>query len=168
LVDIQTVSIAIASVGVFLAAIYYIFQIRHQTRIRQTDLVMRLYSTLSSKEFEEAWYKVYNLEFRDPTDYLKKYGSLSGETPTNIALSIVFNFFEGVAVLLHKKLADIDLIYDLFGTRIIATWDKFAQISEEVKKQIEKELPIAKRSFLWVGYLYNQMKKYEQRGARNG
>jgi hypothetical protein len=37
MVDIQTVSIAIASAGVFLAAIYYILQIRHQTRIRQTS-----------------------------------------------------------------------------------------------------------------------------------
>jgi len=33
--------------------------------MRQTDLVMRLYSTLSSREFEEAWYKVSGLEFRD-------------------------------------------------------------------------------------------------------
>jgi hypothetical protein len=35
-VDIPTVFIAVASAGVFLAAIYYIFQIRHQTKIRQT------------------------------------------------------------------------------------------------------------------------------------
>jgi len=40
-VDIQTISIAIASTGVFLAAIYYIFQIRHQTRIRQTEIETR-------------------------------------------------------------------------------------------------------------------------------
>jgi hypothetical protein len=30
MIDIQTVSIAIASASVFVAAIYYIFQIRHQ------------------------------------------------------------------------------------------------------------------------------------------
>jgi len=30
--DIQTVSIAIASAGVFAAAIYYIWQIRHQSK----------------------------------------------------------------------------------------------------------------------------------------
>ena len=44
MVDIQTISIAIASAGVFLAAIYYTIQIRHQTKMRHTDLVVRLYS----------------------------------------------------------------------------------------------------------------------------
>jgi hypothetical protein len=57
-VDIQTISIAIASGGVFVAAIYYIFQIRHQTRLRQTDLVMRLYGTFTSNEYQDAWTKV--------------------------------------------------------------------------------------------------------------
>jgi hypothetical protein len=58
---LQTVSIAIASAGVFVAAVYYILQIRHQTKIRQTDLVIRLYSTYGSKEFQEAWATVREL-----------------------------------------------------------------------------------------------------------
>jgi len=41
-VDIQTISIAVASASVTLAAIYYMWQIRHQTKIRQTDLVIRI------------------------------------------------------------------------------------------------------------------------------
>lgn len=49
--DIQTVSIAIASAGVFVAAVYYIFQIRNQTKMRQTDLVMKLYSQFNGFEF---------------------------------------------------------------------------------------------------------------------
>lgn len=40
MVEIQTVSIVIASAGVFVAVIYYILQVRHQTRLRQTDLVI--------------------------------------------------------------------------------------------------------------------------------
>jgi hypothetical protein len=42
MVDIQTVSIAIASAGVFVAAICYILHLMHQTSMRQTDLVVRL------------------------------------------------------------------------------------------------------------------------------
>ena len=41
-IDIQTVSIAIASASVTLAAFYYIWQIRHQSKIRQTDLVIKI------------------------------------------------------------------------------------------------------------------------------
>jgi len=54
-VDIQTISIGVASAGVFAAAIYYIWQIRHQTKLRETDLMMRLYSILTDKEFQRLW-----------------------------------------------------------------------------------------------------------------
>lgn len=62
MVDIQTVSIAIASAGVFAASIYYILQIRHQNRMRQTDLVMKLYSQFNSFEFQKVWYEVLKRE----------------------------------------------------------------------------------------------------------
>jgi hypothetical protein len=70
-VDIQTISIAIASAGVFAAAIYYIFQIRHQIRLRQTDLVMRLYSTFASVDHRTAGKKVIWIDYKDYDDYVK-------------------------------------------------------------------------------------------------
>lgn len=48
MVDVQTVSIAIASAGVFVAAIYYMLQLRHQSKMRKTEMVMRLYSAWQS------------------------------------------------------------------------------------------------------------------------
>jgi hypothetical protein len=65
MVDIQTISIAIASAGVACAAIYYSLQIRHQTKLRQTDFTMRLYTSWVSKEMTEPWLKVWNLEFTE-------------------------------------------------------------------------------------------------------
>ena len=75
MVDIQTVSIAVASAGVFLAAIYYIFQLRHQSRVRQTDLTMRLYSTWGDESLQKACATVVGLKFEDYDDYVKKYGT---------------------------------------------------------------------------------------------
>jgi hypothetical protein len=68
LVDISTLSIAIASASVVVGVVYYALQIRHQARIRQTDLVMRLYSTFSSREFQDAWTKVRTSDFEGLTD----------------------------------------------------------------------------------------------------
>jgi hypothetical protein len=177
-VDIQTVSIMLAPASVMAGVIYYAFQIRHQShmiqqqnRIRETDLVMGLYSTLSSKEFQEAWYKIWNLDFRDYNDFVKRYGSITAETPINIAFSVVFNFFDGIGVLLHKRLADIDQIYNLFSEWVIVTWEKMRPAVEGFKKQHEKEMPRLKKSFHWFEYLYNEMKKREQQlqaGAKNG
>jgi hypothetical protein len=49
MVDVQTLSIAIASVGVFIATIYYILQIRHETKLRQMDLFIAARATCDSR-----------------------------------------------------------------------------------------------------------------------
>jgi len=162
-VDVQTVSIAIASAGVFVAAIYYVLQIRHQSRMRQTDLIMRVYSALSTKELEEAWYKVLNLEFKDYNDFLKKYEDIMSETSVNVAFSIIAYFFDGIGVLLHKKLVDIDLVDDLMSESIIVTWEKMKPIVEGYRKRYG-----FKKDLVWFENLYNEIKKREQEGANDG
>jgi len=81
MVDLQTISIVFASVGVMVAAIYYLMQIRLQTKIRQTDLLVRLapWLNMSSSELQQAMVKVINLEFKDYDDFVKKYGPLASE-----------------------------------------------------------------------------------------
>jgi hypothetical protein len=163
MVDVQTVSIAIASASVVAGIVYYAFQVRHQTRLRETDLIMRVYSALSTKELEEAWYKVLNLGCKDYNDFVKKYGDIMSETPANVAFSIIAYFFEGIGVLLHKKLADIDLIDDLMSEQIIVTWEKMKPIVEGYRKQYG-----FKKDLQWFEYLYNEVKKRELAGVKNG
>ena len=141
MVDIQTVSIAVASASVTLAAIYYIFQIRHQTRIRQTDLVIRLYSAVSSKEFLEAWEKFRDREFKSLSDYKEKYGSF-------LEVNQLFALFDEVGVLLRRKLIDTAIAEDLFGDAVKTIKEKVGEYS--------KDRP-------YFEYLYNEMKKREER-----
>jgi hypothetical protein len=153
MVDIQTVSIAIASAGVFAAAIYYIFQIRHQTRLRQTDLVIRLYSTWGSKEFQEAYEKTMIMEIEDYSEIVKR-GKLQADVNT------VSSFFEGIGILLHRKLVDIGLVDDLFRESVNLVWNKVKPVLYEARKQ--SNLPYGR----WFEYLYNEMKKREQQQAK--
>jgi len=171
MVDIQTVSIAIASAGVFLAAIYYIFQIRHQTRIRQTDLVIRLFSTFLSQEAMDEFMRFSKLEFDDYEDYVKKYGPiLSGDkgglgfndTPEFRGLLFVDNFFNEVGCLLYRKLIDADLVRDVFTYRIEFLWKKAEPLIQGVRK--ESNQPEMGK---WFEYLYNEMKKREQKLQRS-
>ena len=112
MVDIQTVSIVIASASVVAGVVYYALQLRHQARARQdmvktrqADLLMRSYSTYGSKEFQEALWTVHKLEFEDYNGYLKKYGSTASVTPANRAIWTVSWFFNGIGLLLHSRLA---------------------------------------------------------------
>jgi hypothetical protein len=154
MVDIQTVSIAIASAGVFVAAIYYVLQIRHQSRMRQTDLVVRLYSAFSGKELQEAYFEVRQLEFVDYDDFMKKY-----RMPSKSILPLwqVCKFFDGVGVLLHRKLVDIGLVDELFHTEATLLWEKVKPIAEGRRKELNQ--PTIYQPF---EYLYNEMKKREQ------
>jgi len=150
MVDIQTVSIVIASAGVFAASIYYILQIRHQNRMRQTDLVMKLYSQFSSLEFQKVWYEVLKREAKDYYDYEKKYGFTE--------YSAIDIFFEGIGILLKRKLIDIELVDDMFTTPVKWTWEKMKDITLEWRK-VRKAPEIGE----WLEYVYNEMQKREQR-----
>lgn len=118
MVDIQTVSIGIASAGVLVAAIYYVLQISHQTRIRQTDLLVRLFSMTMTKDFAEAWEKVHEREILDYREYWKKYGF--------VEVDEVFWFFEQLGRLLQKRLIDIDLLPIPYG-QVNVAWEKMKQ-----------------------------------------
>jgi hypothetical protein len=149
MVDIQTISIVIASAGVFVAAIYYVLQIRHQNKMRQTDLVMKLYSQFNSFEFQKAWYEVLEREAKDYYDYEKRYGFAE--------FSAIGIFFEGIGVLPEKKLISIELVDDMFTTPVKWTWEKMKDIALEWRK-----VRNAPEIFEWLEYLYSEMKKRDQ------
>ena len=155
IVLLQTVSIAIASAGVFLAAIYYIFQIRHQTRIRQTDLTMRMYTSWVSEELTKPWLKVWNLEFTDYDDFKKKYGAYLSDNPENAALLSVLNSFLTMGLLLQKKIVDLEILSHL---PVSMTWNKVRPIVEGVRKETND--PGWYEEF---EYLYNELQKREQK-----
>jgi len=152
-VDIQTVSIAIASAGVFAAAIYYMLQLRHQNKVRQTDLVVRLYSRYGSEGFQKTSEKVRKrlsgeaLSFHD---YEEKYGWAEWVA--------VGTFFEGIGILLHRKLIDIGLVDDLFTSPVDMAWDAMKDSIIEARKEYGQPTV-----FEWFEYLYNEMKKREQK-----
>ena len=155
MVDIQTISIAVASASVVAGVIYYAFQIRHQTKIRKTDLVLRLYSTWESKEFSEATLKIWNLEFKDFDDFVKKYGPWYSETEVYVALRMVGNFFMVLGILLHNRLVDINMVSKAFVLPIEKTWGKLKPLAEGGRKQMG---PALLDSF---EYLYNEMQRFQ-------
>jgi hypothetical protein len=157
MVDIQTVSIAIASASVVAGVIYYALQLRHQTKIRQTDLVMRLYSTFGGEDHQRAGLRVSKISYEGYDDFVKKYGAPNSEEPVPIAIHKVLCFFEEVGVLLHKKLIDIDLIDQLFGYNIIMIGTTTMPVIEQARKRLNQP-----RIWTNFGYLYDEVKKREQ------
>lgn len=167
-VDIQTVSIAIASTSVIAGVVYYALQLRHQSKIRELDAIIRMnvcYS-LSLIEWQHAAFKIANLQFKDYDDFVKKYGSLATETPTIMAFHTISNYSEAVGYLLKRKLLSINYVWDTFGPTSILFWEKLKPLIEGFRK--EYNTPTAFGPF---EYLYNEMKRkqqLQQKGVKNG
>jgi hypothetical protein len=157
MVDVQTVSIVIASATVVAGTIYYAFQVRHQNKVRQTDLVMRLYATFSSNEFQDSWAEVRARasEFENMGDIFEyeKKGGLRERDVNQVCL-----FFEGIGILLQRKLVDTRMVEDLFGGAVARAWEKVKTGVTKARQQLNDPT-----IYYYFEYLYNEMKKREQR-----
>jgi len=149
MVDIQTVSIAIASASVALVAIYNAFQVRHQSKVRQTELVTKLYSIYASEGFQKDWHVFMEEETNDYNTYRKKYA---------IEIPPTALFFTEIGVLLSKKLIDIDLVDSLFGGVLMRYWQRVKPLLESGRRELNEP-----RWGWGLEYLCNEMKKREQR-----
>ncbi len=159
--DIASISALVAAVGVIVGVVFAVLELRNLVKTRQTDLVIRLYSTFGSKEYLEAMSKTMTMEFKDYNDYRKKYApSPSGWSvvPEALATNQIGTFFEGVGLLLHRKLIDISVVDDLFSSPIKMAWEKMQPVVKGLRK--EYNLP---QVLEWFEYLYNEMQKREQR-----
>lgn len=166
MVDIQTVSIAIASASVVAGVIHYSLQIRHQnlqiqqqTKIRETDLLVRIspWLNISSNELQSAILKTLDLEFTDYEDFVKRNGKILSDKPGQKALLSAINCFDALGLLAKRKLVDPDLIYEYWTGDIAILWEKIKPLVEGIQK--ESNFPI----LVNAEYLYNEMKKKELR-----
>jgi hypothetical protein len=168
--DTTSVSAIVAAAGVMVGVVYYILDIRHQARTRQTELVMKLYSEIGSREYVEAYPHFFSptFEFKDYEDFKNKYPlPMWLGTPAYVSFMMFCYFFEGVGILLYRKLVDIKLVDDLFSLAIKSIWEKVKPIVEGRRKEFN--MPAYWEYF---EYLYNEMQKREQQlkqaGVKNG
>jgi hypothetical protein len=85
-VGIQEVSYAAASASVVIAALYYIWQIRHQNKMRMIDATSRLYAGTSVKESVEAFSRLVSAEYADYDEFVERYGPMFSDSIIGVFL----------------------------------------------------------------------------------
>jgi hypothetical protein len=156
MVDVSTVSIVVASAGVLAGVIYYILEIRHQSRLRQTESVIRLspWFNMNAREVQEAITQVCSIEYENYDDYLERY---SGK-PEQMMLKVLGNYFEGIGILVYRKLVEADIVYDFWGDIIQSSWEKIKPLIVDMRKD-SGDLNM----FGFWECLYDEMKKRKQK-----
>jgi len=158
MVDIQTVSVAIASASVVAGIVYYAFQIKHQTKIRQADLAWRMSQIMYADDYREAILKVLNLDFEDYDEFLKEYGPYLSDSSTMKAITKINVLYTNLGSQVKDGLIDSKLVHSVFGTACQRAWEKVKPIIEGYRKTSNQP-----RYLLDFEYLYNEMKKRDQK-----
>jgi hypothetical protein len=147
-VSIAAISVVLAAASVIAASSFYSFQIRNQIRLRRTDLLVRLYSTWDTLEFQEAFHKIYWAEFHDLDSLIASIGGRPVGT-------YVFTFYDQVGALLKRGLIDLDLVNDLLGNSTLQMWEKVGSALIETRSRSGDQT-------LYVNFefLYHETKKH--------
>ncbi len=127
----------VTAVSVTIAAIYYMFTLRlnmktqqiaaknqEQTlETRQAQLFMQLYSIYESKDFLKDYTDVWRYEYSDIKDWMQKYHPMVNPE-AYASFMRLGRFYEGVGILVEKKLISMDLVVELMREAILFNWDK--------------------------------------------
>jgi hypothetical protein len=155
MLDIPSISAIVAVIGVLVGVALTVLQLRDFVKTRQTDLIMRLYSRFGSEGFQRTEEKVLARaqEALSMREYREKYGIAEWVA--------VGTFFEGVGVLLYRKLIDISLVDDLFTSPVNMAWDAMKESIVDARKEYGQPT-----IFEWFEYIHNEMKKRQQKLAK--
>jgi len=146
--DIASISALVAAIGVITGVLFAIVEIRHLSRTRQTEIILRSYYLYGSKEFQEAWAKVMTGKSDDFNDYNR----------SRSAAIQVGMLFESVGILVYRKVVNIDLAYDLFSDLVKIAWGKLKEFVDVARKQTDDP-----EIFRWFEYIYGEVQKKEQK-----
>ena len=155
MVDLIEISAIVTATGVLVGIVYYILEMRNQTKTRQMGLIMSIYSLFTTTEYVDAWEKMRTREFKDFDEYVKRHGLKE--------FLQVASVWEGLGFLLHRKFLDVDTVRELLSESTKMSWEKVKPMVENARKQIgQRETGEYVPVLQWWEYLYNELQKREQ------
>jgi len=167
MLDIASISAIVAAGGVIVGVVFTVLELRNLTKTRQMDLLMDLYLAWGSEDMKRTVGRFLALEIKDYDDFVKKYGPVVSVEPERsqawLDIDRIGWFFNGIGFLVHTRFADIKRVDELLGYGVINVWEKMKPLVYGWRKQYNWP-----KSFGWLEYLANELKKREQRGVKNG
>ncbi len=162
--DVAIASIIIACVSVVVAAILAIVQMRDQNQTRQAQLFMDLYGKYITPEFHKRWMQIVSIP---EDDILKDKGGLTiflkgeADIETSAEFNSLFSFFEGIGLLVNKKLIDINLVAELLSSTVIWVWERISEAVIESRQALGRP-----QIYEWFEYLYQEIQRIPSRKSQ--
>lgn len=158
MIDLQTVSIVLTGIGLMIALIYYALQIRNQNKTRQTQLFMNLYDTYRSPEFRKQQLTIAQHEYTDFDDFWEKYGGPTNPDAWSTWFSVAA-FYNGIGVLVKRKLISIDLVEELLSNIVERQWNSMGPILIDWREKIATDQVRKNELFHGFEYLAEEIRR---------
>ena len=155
---LQSVSYIAGALGVCVAAFYYVFNMREQSKTRRITQTNNLMQTLLTVESNKIGGELLYMKWENYDDFEKKYGS--DVNMDNWAKRVsLFYTYDTLGNLLKSGLADVETLYSV-GTIITAVWlwVKFKPIIEESRRRYS-----GKDGYAGFEYLATKMMEMKSR-----
>jgi len=164
MIELSVIRDLVAIFGVIAGFSYYVLSVsnnqrnqvltlkaQQQLETRQAQLFMQIYDKSTQKEFMQDFIDVIaDWEWVNAEDFEKKYGK-------DVKFQIVSDYFEGIGVLVKRKLIDPEMVDDLMSGWIISFWEKTGSLTLEQRRRYN--YPQANEH---VEFLYNEIKRVAQ------
>ncbi len=150
---LQSISYIVGALGVCVAAIYYVLNLRSSQDNRKAQLMMEYNRIMSSKEWLIDLHESMNYVWKDYDDFWVKYGHPNPEA--HCRWISIANSMELALMLLPKKVVDEDVMKGYLGNVSFGPfWEKFSPVIKEMR--IRYNVP---RMFELMELYYNKWLK---------
>lgn len=157
MVDITEISAVVAAAGVLVGVVYYVLEMRQQTIIRKTSLMITMYQWIQSREYQEAVRELWNSPFNNYEDYVKRYGTWTSEATIHRAIMTACSPVDMVGTILFRKQIDIFFVYDIWGSGSIKMlYEKVKPIIKGLRREFNEP-----SLFIGLEYLHDELMKKE-------
>ena len=159
-VSYQMVLSTLQTVGLLVGIYYYIMTLRNSQRnqqlqleTRQAQLFMQVYREVCTPEW---WIRQAETHKHDWSNYeeVEEFMGMTSNPKEYGEQSALFAFYEGLGVLVKRKLIDPSMVDDLLSGPILGYWERLSPHFLERRKRRPRGAVIAE----WIEYLYNKIK----------
>ena len=129
----------------------------HATETRQAQLFMQIYSTWSSRETINIRSELSTWTWIDYDDFTQKYGA-TNNPEAHTKFQELANWYEGIGVLIKRKLIDPTFVDDLMSGTTMWGWETFGSIVKE--RRVRHNYPYY---YEFWEYLYDEVSAIAQK-----
>lgn len=128
-----------------------------QLETRQAQLFMQIYERFNDLGRSEIITEVLSYEWGDNDEFWERYSS-EADPESYRKWNYVAGFFEGVGVLVKRKLIDPEIVDDLMSASTLMFWEKYGSAIVDGRERLN--IP---QLWEWTEYLYREIKDIADR-----